>query len=122
MFWASGFWAEGLWADGFWEGTSEVPVVTAGGGGKRRRMPVSAPFNDVLRTIPISLWATDVDDALVSFAAHLALVQLAVVDQDDALRALVSIAWPEAKLVIDADRIKRTPPLRLIRSADSVRA
>ena len=122
MFWASGFWVEGFWVDGFWEGTYEVPVVAAGGGGKRRRVSVSAPVNDELRRIPVSLWATDVDDALVAFAAHLAWVQLAMADQDDALRALVSIAWPEAKLVIDAIRLKRTPPLRLIRSAALVRA
>ena len=84
-----------------------------GHGGRNWRL-----FDTPTRRVIAALSVTDDADTLLAeaIAEQVLAVGLSVQDDADLLRAAVSMAWPEAVLVIDAARLRRAPVVQLVRS------
>jgi hypothetical protein len=107
-------------ADALVAGCAVDQGAISGHSHKRNRWKFDVPTHGVFADLSV----VDDSDRLEATATvdQMLWVDMSAQDADDVLRTIASIAWPEAKLVIDAIRLKRTPPLRLIRSAALVRA
>ena len=75
-------------------------------------------FDTPTRRVIAALSVTDDADTLLAGAivGQVLAAGLSVQDDADLLRAAVSMAWPEAVLVIDAARLRRAPVVQLVRS------
>lgn len=84
-----------------------------GHGGRNWRL-----FDTPTRRVIAALSVTDDADTLLAGAivGQVLAAGLSVQDDADLLRAAVSMAWPEAVLVIDAARLRRAPVVQLVKS------